>query len=121
MKLILLLVAIVAMANASDKLIVKPLSDHMINYINLKVNTTWKAGPTKFHQWSWPSIKRLMGVPIWHMKEVNANLPIVEHPIGDIPENFDSRQQWPDCPTMSEIRDQGNCGKQKLHMQTTVA
>jgi Papain family cysteine protease len=27
-----------------------------------------------------------------------------------IPENFDAREQWPDCPTIQEIRDQGSCG-----------
>ena len=28
----------------------------------------------------------------------------------DIPESFDAREQWPDCPTIQEIRDQGSCG-----------
>lgn len=28
----------------------------------------------------------------------------------EIPESFDAREQWPDCPTISEIRDQGSCG-----------
>ncbi len=25
-------------------------------------------------------------------------------------ESFDSRTQWPKCPTIQEIRDQGSCG-----------
>jgi cathepsin B len=29
---------------------------------------------------------------------------------GEIPEEFDARVQWPDCPTIKEIRDQGSCG-----------
>lgn len=28
----------------------------------------------------------------------------------ELPEEFDSRKQWPQCPTISEIRDQGSCG-----------
>lgn len=28
----------------------------------------------------------------------------------DLPEQFDSRVQWPKCPTISEVRDQGSCG-----------
>lgn len=28
----------------------------------------------------------------------------------DIPAEFDSRTAWPNCPTISEIRDQGSCG-----------
>lgn len=27
-----------------------------------------------------------------------------------LPENFDAREQWPNCPTIKEIRDQGSCG-----------
>ncbi|KAJ4431891.1 hypothetical protein ANN_20497 [Periplaneta americana] len=27
----------------------------------------------------------------------------------DIPEEFDAREQWPHCPTIKEIRDQGSC------------
>lgn len=27
-----------------------------------------------------------------------------------LPDSFDARQQWPDCPTIPQIRDQGSCG-----------
>lgn len=27
-----------------------------------------------------------------------------------LPKNFDAREQWPNCPTLKEIRDQGSCG-----------
>ena len=27
-----------------------------------------------------------------------------------MPENFDPREKWPECPTIREIRDQGGCG-----------
>lgn len=43
-------------------------------------------------------------------------LPVFEEPdrLGkaedDLPENFDAREQWPHCPTIREIRDQGSCG-----------
>lgn len=33
-----------------------------------------------------------------------------ENVADDLPENFDAREQWPDCPTIREIRDQGSCG-----------
>lgn len=29
---------------------------------------------------------------------------------GDLPEEFDARTAWPNCPTIGEIRDQGSCG-----------
>lgn len=28
----------------------------------------------------------------------------------DLPDEFDSRTAWPDCPTIREVRDQGSCG-----------
>lgn len=38
-------------------------------------------------------------------KEIDHNLKDEE-----LPENFDSRENWPKCPTIQEIRDQGSCG-----------
>lgn len=31
-------------------------------------------------------------------------------PLKDLPTTFDSRTQWPNCPTLKEVRDQGACG-----------
>jgi len=28
----------------------------------------------------------------------------------DVPDQFDSRDNWPQCPTLKEVRDQSNCG-----------
>lgn len=52
--------------------------------------------------------KSLMGV-----KKYSATLPLRKHNIATgfkIPEQFDSRKHWPNCPTIGQIRDQGNCG-----------
>jgi len=81
--------------------------------INNKFNTTWVAGPTKFDEWSMVSIKRLMGVPLHALKNslITKDLEVFKHEqVKDIPDSFDSRDQWPNCPTIKEIRDQGNCG-----------
>lgn len=51
-----------------------------------------------------------MGV---HPDADQYRLPEQEDLLGfedELPENFDSREQWPDCPTIGEIRDQGGCG-----------
>lgn len=40
-------------------------------------------------------------------------LEVKKHLLGAneaIPDEFDSRTQWPNCPTIREIRDQGSCG-----------
>lgn len=30
--------------------------------------------------------------------------------VTDLPDNFDARERWPNCPTIREVRDQGSCG-----------
>ncbi len=98
-----------------DDHLAKPASKEMIYLINSKFNTTWVAAPTKFDEWSMASIKRLMGVPLSAMKneQITRDLFVFKHEtnVHDIPEQFDSREQWANCPTLKEIRDQGNCGR----------
>lgn len=46
-----------------------------------------------------------------HPDAHNLRLPMLLHDDGsapNLPENFDSREQWPKCPTINEIRDQVN-------------
>jgi cathepsin B len=82
------------------------LSSNLIQEIN-SAQTTWKAGPSKFMTWSKSSIERLMGVrPEYY--EQHQQLDVLEHQVpNDLPENFDAREQWPNCPTLKEVRDQG--------------
>ena len=39
-------------------------------------------------------------------------LPTMWHNLDleSIPDSFDSRTNWPDCPSIGNIRDQGECG-----------
>ena len=41
----------------------------------------------------------------WQLKELRHDLSGVK-----VPDSFDARDQWTNCPTLKEIRDQGNCG-----------
>lgn len=41
-----------------------------------------------------------------HMKLPVKNIVAAQ----DLPDTFDSRTQWPNCPTIKEVRDQGDCG-----------
>ncbi|PSN46924.1 hypothetical protein C0J52_14918 [Blattella germanica] len=87
---------------------VDPLSDEFIDYIN-RLNSTWKAARNFRSDIPTSHFRRLMGV----IKTSNSQkLPRRYHNVDEIqlPENFDSRDQWPDCPTIKEIRDQGSCG-----------
>jgi len=84
------------------------LSDHFINHIN-SLNSTWTAGSNFHPATSHNYLRTLMGVdPRAHkyLPKPKANLLGVE----ELPENFDPREKWPECPTIREIRDQGGCG-----------
>jgi len=84
------------------------LSNEIIDYVNNKVNTTWKAGPA-FQGMSIHYVKGLCGV----IKDPNERkLKEFVHEVESlqIPESFDSRKKWSSCPSLEELRDQGNCG-----------
>lgn len=37
-----------------------------------------------------------------------------------LPDSFDAREQWPECPTIQQIRDQGSCGSCWVSVLNTV-
>ncbi|XP_048457002.1 cathepsin B-like [Rhincodon typus] len=95
----------VSMVMANPLPDLEPLSQNMVNFIN-KLNTTWQAGHN-FQNVPWSYVKRLCGtflngpkLPLRSQKLTALNLPT----------DFDSREWWPNCPTIKEIRDQGSCG-----------
>ncbi|XP_075536543.1 cathepsin B [Dermacentor variabilis] len=83
-------------------------SDKMIEYINY-LNTTWKAGRNPGFE-DLLYVRSLLGVPpensLYRLPEQAVDISS----LGPLPENFDSRENWPECPTIREIRDQGSCG-----------
>jgi cathepsin B len=53
-------------------------------------------------------VKKLCGVV---PTPENKKLPVKNIVAStDLPDTFDSRTQWPMCPTIKEVRDQGDCG-----------
>ncbi|KRZ22771.1 Cathepsin B-like cysteine proteinase 6, partial [Trichinella pseudospiralis] len=85
----------------------------MATYIN-NLQTTWKAGRNAYFE-TVPLhvIQGMMGVRRSSKLETNSiPLPVIsyEHIVMEIPAEFDSRKQWPYCPSIGEIRDQSNCG-----------
>ncbi|XP_061714221.1 cathepsin B-like [Cydia pomonella] len=103
----MLLLIVAALATAKNSL--HPLSDEFISLINSK-QSTWKAGRNFPLDTSLTYIKGLMGL----LKSSSVSkLPVQIHEdglIANLPENFDSREKWPSCPSLNEIRDQGSCG-----------
>ncbi|GFO10329.1 cathepsin b [Plakobranchus ocellatus] len=89
------------------------LSDEEIHYINNIAKTTWTAG-RNFDPKDHLHVKRILGTHVHKSEHKARRLPVQEfaHKIkeSDLPENFDPRVQWPNCPSLKEVRDQGDCG-----------
>lgn len=116
-KIVLLLLGLVVLGAAGRKYkyqksnkYLHPMSDELIEKIN-SMKTTWKAGRNFAKNFPLKSLTRMMGVhpdahiylpPVKNVSELYAN--------DEIPESFDAREKWPQCPTIGEIRDQGSCG-----------
>jgi len=109
---IVLLAALVGLAAAGTSMPYHPLSDEAIAHINSH-KSTWKAGRNFAPDISMKYIRRLLGVRR-DPKPAELELPQLEVSedlrASPIPKNFDARQKWPNCPSISEIRDQGSCG-----------
>ncbi|XP_053208243.1 cathepsin B-like [Panonychus citri] len=112
MRSIILLICLIVSVNCSEKVIlsstISPLSDLMVNKIN-SLNTTWKAGKN-FEGLTINQIKRFLGVKrLLQSSNSIVDLETIEIE-SNIPNTFDSRRVWPNCPSISFIRDQGSCG-----------
>ncbi|KAJ8728193.1 hypothetical protein PYW08_016578 [Mythimna loreyi] len=87
-----------------------PLSNEFINLINSKQNS-WKAGRNFHENTPLSHIKHLMGA--LEDEYLLATYPKKKHDpelFASLPESFDARDKWPNCPSLNQIRDQGSCG-----------
>ncbi|KAI9559962.1 hypothetical protein GHT06_013970 [Daphnia sinensis] len=87
-----------------------PLSDEFISHIN-SMKSTWKAGRNFDKSFPMGAPTQMMGVhpdsnlympPVKNVSQLYSNQAL--------PDSFDAREQWPNCPTIQEICDQGSCG-----------
>eukprot|EP00296_Roombia_truncata_P007941 JP446400.1.p1 GENE.JP446400.1~~JP446400.1.p1 ORF type:complete len:345 (+),score=133.39 JP446400.1:50-1036(+) len=102
--------AVAVIALPVDKTNSVHITDDFIEHINSQQDT-WVAGHnSKFASATFDDIKGLCGV----LPGEDPNRPPVkfmaEMEDSAIPEEFDSRTAWPECPSVAHIRDQGPCG-----------
>jgi len=83
------------------------ISKDDIDAINA-ANVGWKAGVNeKFASVTLREAQQLCGAILTD----KVKLPEVTYDeVGDLPESFDAREQWPQCRSIGHIRDQANCG-----------
>jgi len=70
-----------------------------------------------FKDWSESEIKSLLGLSTLSLRDVKDETYSLED-VSDLPEHFDSREQWPEC--IHPIRDQGHCGSCWAHAASEV-
>ncbi|KAK7195490.1 CPC cysteine peptidase, Clan CA, family C1, Cathepsin B-like [Novymonas esmeraldas] len=89
------------------------LQKSFVAEINAKAKGQWTASADNGHlitDRSLDEVRRLMGV---RTMSTDALLPrsfTAKELKQDVPEAFDSAENWPSCPTIGEIRDQSSCG-----------
>jgi len=86
------------------------VTKELVDHIN-SLKAGWEASEDQgwVSQLTLKQAKRLCGVKF----SDKSNYNIVTYPEefkAELPENFDSRQNWPHCATMTQIRDQSACG-----------
>ncbi|TPP66203.1 Cathepsin B4 [Fasciola gigantica] len=72
---------------------------------------SWRAArSTRFN--SVEHMKQHLGALVETPEQRKSRRPTVRYQVSDsdLPESFDARKQWPNCPSISEIRDQSSCG-----------
>jgi len=89
----------------------KAVTAELVQKINSDPKSTWKASieqGSNIKGASLGEVKALLGV-----KAGGPRLPEkteFEVEFKDVPATFDSRTNWPNCPTMQVVRDQSACG-----------
>uniref|UniRef100_A0A1I7UBU8 Pept_C1 domain-containing protein n=1 Tax=Caenorhabditis tropicalis TaxID=1561998 RepID=A0A1I7UBU8_9PELO len=84
----------------------------LVDYVN-KQQTTFKTKlGTYFSSYPDTIKKQLMGAKMVEIPEEYRVFEMTHPEVLDaaIPDSFDSRAQWPNCPSISKIRDQSSCG-----------
>jgi len=91
------------------------LSDEFIEQTNRLAKGKWTAERTFHPKTGEEYFRKLMGT----LKKDRKGKPTLlnnilqsgkEEEYDSLPRSFDSRKQWPECPTIQEIKDQSGCG-----------
>lgn len=108
MRAVLLFAALVAIALA------QPLAtEEYAAKLNAIKGTTWTASAqagTRIEGATEKEIKRLLGVTSFGGASLEKRTFTAEERAIQLPDTFEAKDKWPQCPTITDIRDQSECG-----------
>jgi len=85
-------------------------SDEFLETVNERA-TTWQAGRNFHSNTPRRFAEQLQGTFVNSSRiEFPPRRNYLLQDMINLPKNFDSRSAWPNCPSITEIRDQGGCG-----------
>ena len=87
-------------------------SEAIIRTVNSK-NRSWKAGyNARFHNADDEFVRMHLGAQLMSDAELEefGGRKWPQTDLDSLPDEFDLREQYPDCKTIQEVRDQGACG-----------
>ncbi|KAA3671718.1 cathepsin B [Paragonimus westermani] len=89
----------------------RAFTDDLIHYVNEESGAHWKARPSRRFR-GVEEVKQLLGARLEAPALRNARRMTISHQVNVdvLPELFDPREQWPNCTSIGEIRDQSRCG-----------
>lgn len=89
------------------------VSDDIINAINSDPTSTWKAGINeKFRDITVGEFQTYLGAYLSPYEDIKDLIVVHQGLYGDedIPESYDLREKYPNCSSLTEVRDQSTCG-----------
>jgi cathepsin B len=86
------------------------VSSDMIYHINMK-QSQWRAAHNHITRMPKSEARKLLTLDMDNLRDFIRNEKVfTKAELANAPETFDSRENWPHCPTMKDIRNQRNCG-----------
>jgi cathepsin B len=102
---VLALTAAHAQTFSSDPVVARR---EMADYVN-SIKTTWTAEVHPRFEFADASYTKSLCGSLPESADQRLQQKQIT-PLQDLPSDFDSRTQWPNCPTIQEVRDQSACG-----------
>lgn len=99
-------------ASQNDEIDYGKYLDKLAEEINSTPGLTWTAKKyNRYHHHTASEVIHRTGgakyLPFGRNPKIKTEFKVK---LGEVPANFDSREKWPKCGSIKEIRDQGDCG-----------